>query len=133
MTIRPVDIEKAAVAYLADVMPTVTAGTARPAGTDWQAPFTPVVRVQVVGGGEARGLVLDDAVLSVEVWDADSVTAADLASQACGHFDAWSGSWAGALIYRAAAARPRSVPDPGVPGVPRYVFTVQATARRIGA
>ena len=133
MTIRPVDIEKAAVAYLADVMPAVTAGTTRPAGTDWQTSFAAVVRVQVVGGGEPRGLVLDDAILSVEVWAPDSVTAADLASQVCGHFGAWSGTWAGALIYRAQAARPSSVPDPGVPGVPRYLFTVQATARRIGA
>lgn len=130
--IRPVDVEASAVAYLASVLPSVPRGTERPSSTDWQALAGSLIRVQVVDGTPARSLVLDDAVLSVEVWNADSVTAADIASQASGHFDAWSGTWASAIIYRATASRPRSVPDPVV-SVPRYLFTVQVSARRIGA
>ena len=130
--IRPVDIEAAAVASLASVLPTVTRGTERPSSTDWQALTGSLIRVQVVDGTPARDLVLDDSILSVEVWAADSVTAADVASQASGYFEAWSGTWASALIYRATASRPRSVPDP-VTRTPRYLFTVSASARRIGA
>lgn len=129
--IRPVDIEASAVAYLASVLPTVPRGAERPSSTDWQALTGSLIRVQVVDGTPARSLVLDDAVLSVEVWAADSVTAADVASQASGHFNVWSGSWVSALIYRATASRPRSVPDP-VAQSPRYLFTVQVSARRIG-
>lgn len=130
--IRPVDIEASAVVFLASVLPTVPRGTERPSSTDWQALSGSLIRVQVVDGTPARSLVLDDAVLSVEVWAADSVTAADVASQASGHFNVWSGTWASALIYRATASRPRSMPDP-VAQTPRYLFTVQVSARRSGA
>ena len=124
---RPVDVEAAVVAFLASAL-AATVGTSRPAVTSWPLEGV-LVRVQVVDGGPARAVVLDDAVLSVEVWAADSVAAANVASQACGLLDAGQGS-GGVLVYAASASRPRSVPDP-VTQSPRYLFTVSVTARRI--
>jgi len=124
---RPVDVEAAVVAFLASSL-AATVGTSRPAATSWPLEVV-LVRVQVVDGAPSRSVVLDDAVLSVEVWAADSVTAAGVASQACGLLDDWHGS-AGVTVYRASASRPRSVPDP-VAQSPRYIFTVSVASRRI--
>lgn len=127
---RPPDIEAAAVTYLSALLTGIIVGTDRPAGTDWQTLAGAVVRLQVVDGSAARSLVLDDSILAVEVWHPDSVTAAATAATVCGHLDDWSGLTGGVLVYKASASRPRSLPDPLL-RIPRYLLTVQVTARRI--
>lgn len=125
---RPGDLEAAAIAYLDSVG--ISAGTQRPSDTDWQAGHPTIVRVTLVDRDDVRQLVLDDALLSVEVWDASSVTAFEVASPIAGHFDSWTGPWAGVLIYEATARGPRSLDDP-LTRTPRYLVTVSVTARRL--
>lgn len=125
------DIEAAAVAYLKAKLADVAGlkvGTRRPWATDWQDAHPPIVRVQAVGGGEPRDIVLDDSRLTVEVWHTDSVAAAVLAGQVFAHLNAWAGVWSSVLVYRGFTTRPASVPDP-LTQSPRYVMTVSVTAR----
>ena len=125
---RPGDLEAAALAYLDSAG--ISAGTQRPSDTDWQAGHPTIVRVTLVDRSDVRQLVLDDALLTVEVWDADSVQAFDVASQIAGHIASWAGVWAGVLIYEATARGPRSLEDPAT-RTPRYLVTVSVTARRL--
>lgn len=129
--VKPVDIEAAAVMYLTGLEPLLgcMVSTRRPYGTDWSTAPDELIRVTVVGGGEARDLVLDDAVLAVEVWAPDSERAADLAATTSALLDAWQGMTGDALIYQCQTQRPRSVDDP-LTRNPRYLFTASVTARR---
>ena len=126
---RPGDIEAAAIAYLASHA--VEAGTRRPSGTDWQADHPSVVRVTLTDRPDPRQGVLDDALLAIEVWDADSTIASELASQIVGVLDSWSGVWAGVQIYTAQCRGPRSLDDPQT-RTTRYLVTCSVTARRLG-
>lgn len=128
----PPDIEAAVVAYLAPLLPGAWVGTRRPFGTDWQSAPADIVRVSVVDGDPAKDLVLDVSLLAVEVWAADSVTAATRAGRVSALLDAWSGQQGAVLVYQCEATRPRSAPDP-LTRNPRYLVTASVTARRVGA
>jgi len=133
--LTPGDVEAAAVAYLkasiVDV-PGLTVSTRRPFGTDWQAAAPPILRVQLVSGAAPRDVVLDEAVLSVEGWHATTPLAFGLVARAVGLLNAWSGVWAGVLVYGCEAFRPRHLADP-LTSHPRYLATATVTARLNGA
>lgn len=126
---QPGDIEAAAIAYLSPLIADALVTVRRPFGTDWREPTEAlIVRLQVVDGDEPRSLVLDPWVLAVEVWHRDSIHAASVASEVVGALNAWSGRYAGVLVYECRATRPRSAPDP-LTSVPRYLSTAAGTAR----
>lgn len=125
----PGNIEAAALAYLGPFLPAALVTTQRPFGTDWQEPVENlIVRLQVVDGDAPQARVLDPWTLTVEVWHRKSVTASNICAEAVGRLNAWSGRYAGVLIYQCLATRPRSVPDP-LTRIPRYLSTATGTAR----
>ena len=134
--LTPGDIEGAARRYLLDRMrpthPSIVVEVGRPDELDWRGLIPPAVRLQAVDGSPPRAVVLDDAILSVEVWHSDSHMAATVAGQICAQLNAWRGLWADVVVYTAECARPRVLPDP-LTAHARYLMTVNVTARLVGS
>lgn len=125
----PPDVLAAALAYLDEKLPGVKVGTRRPSDAEWAEGVGSLVRVGLPSAGNIRSLVLSTPLLSVECWAPDSVKAFTLAALCTGWLNAWSGRWAGVLIYGCECTDPRDVPDP-LTDYPRWLATATVTARR---
>lgn len=89
-------------------------------------PWLLVLRI----GGPRQGLVIDNALLSVEAWAATEPLSAKLANDARAVIKALEGTVvAGATVYRAQdITGPALLPHPDTPQQ-RHTFTVQASLR----
>jgi hypothetical protein len=116
MTLAPVDVEAAFVAYLnAALTPPVSTRVPNPRPASH-------VRVQVVGG-TVDNVAFESPLLLIECWAATSPAAAALVRQAWAEIAETRGAFVGAaFVLSTNLSRPVNFPDPDTTS-PRYQFT----------
>lgn len=78
-------------------------------------------------GGARRGVVVDQAMLTIECWSSDDASASQLAQFVRAHLGAIAGRWPGVSRY-VEFSGPASLPDPNS-GQARYTWTVSVDFR----